>query len=287
MSCPSCRPPAAAPQHARRGALSQQEARARLCEAAGARGGRAAKITKEEWEFDDVLGPVDRVISCAGWKFDRQLFSPKPLMFNRKYPRMTSTFESENVPGLFFAGTLMHQRDYLHSSGGFIHGFRYLVRALHRQFELVHHHVGWPSFNLPNSDAQHLELVRAIFRRINEMSGPYQMFGSLVDLILIDDDASTIVYFEEVPADFVSTLLEARLPTGNTVRYLTLSIEYGRGFSGPGKDVFDPAALHPPDFEAPEGPGASSNFLHPVVRLHEVIIGSRPTGRRAKKILRG
>lgn len=41
-----------------------------------------------------------------------------------RYPLMSSEFESVNVPGLFFAGRLMHARDRPRSSGGFIHGFR-------------------------------------------------------------------------------------------------------------------------------------------------------------------
>jgi len=40
-----------------------------------------------------------------------------------------------NVPGLYFAGTLSQQRDFKKSTSGFIHGFRYGVRALHKILE--------------------------------------------------------------------------------------------------------------------------------------------------------
>jgi hypothetical protein len=80
----------------------------------------------------------DYVISCSGWKFDDSPFDAdvRPAFFkNGKHPALSPTYESVNVPGLYFAGNLMHSHDFKKSSGGFIHGFRYLVRALHRILE--------------------------------------------------------------------------------------------------------------------------------------------------------
>ena len=42
---------------------------------------------------------------------------------------------SVNVPGMYFAGTLAHGKDWKRAAGGFIHGFRYTARALHRILE--------------------------------------------------------------------------------------------------------------------------------------------------------
>lgn len=53
---------------------------------------------------------------------------------------MTSEYESVNVAGLYFAGTLGHGKDHLKSAGGFIHGFRYTTRALFRILEAKHDH---------------------------------------------------------------------------------------------------------------------------------------------------
>jgi hypothetical protein len=80
----------------------------------------------------------DRVISCSGWQFEDSPFDRdvRPQFFaNKKHPAITPKYESVNVPGLYFAGNLMHAHDFKKSSGGFIHGFRYLVRALHRILE--------------------------------------------------------------------------------------------------------------------------------------------------------
>ena len=42
-----------------------------------------------------------------------------------KYPGIKHNYESQTVPGLYFAGTVTHSLDYRKSAGGFIHGFRY------------------------------------------------------------------------------------------------------------------------------------------------------------------
>ena len=140
-----------------------------------------AGTSDAEWEEDTHLGPVDRVLGCTGWVFDTSIFdeATAPAMWTRRYPGLTPGFESTNVPGLFFAGTLMHGRDHRRSSGGFIHGFRYLTRALHRQLELRHHGVPWPAAALPVDVGA---LTMQLLRRINEMDGGYQMFGVLVDI---------------------------------------------------------------------------------------------------------
>ena len=55
-----------------------------------------------------------------------------------KYPIMDEVWGSTKVKNLYFAGTPMHGRDYRKSSGGFIHGFRYLIRAQNRCRNALH-----------------------------------------------------------------------------------------------------------------------------------------------------
>lgn len=164
--------------------------------------------------------------------------------------------------------------------------------------------------------------------------GPYQMFGSLVDVVLItatSPEGKTILapdsigtasptqqcthgnhsspntssllrseccsegdcsmhgrYFSEVPADFadelvVQHMLRARYSNpsrsgektieGSTITYLSVALEYGRNFSGDGKDVFDPVHTDQGDnIDHPDGPGVHSKFLHPVLRVHRVAV---------------
>src|SRR5262249_44928035 len=57
----------------------------------------------------------DRVIFCTGFRFDAAIFDAgcKPMLVtNDRFPEQTSEWESTNVPGLYFAGTLTQQRDY-------------------------------------------------------------------------------------------------------------------------------------------------------------------------------
>jgi thioredoxin reductase len=94
----------------------------------------------------------DRVIVCTGFRFDSSIFADecKPeLTIRDRFPAQTSEWESTNVPDLYFAGTLMQVRDYKKSTGGFIHGFRYSVRALHRMLEKKYHRQHWPHRALP------------------------------------------------------------------------------------------------------------------------------------------
>jgi cation diffusion facilitator CzcD-associated flavoprotein CzcO len=93
----------------------------------------------------------DRVIVCTGFRFDASMFADdcRPeLVIRERFPAQTPEWESTNVPGLYFAGTLMQVRDFKKSTTGFIHGFRYSVRALHRILERKYHGVDWPHRDL-------------------------------------------------------------------------------------------------------------------------------------------
>lgn len=60
----------------------------------------------------------DRVIAATGFAHDTSLYdaSTLPTMeFDKtagRYPQITPAFESINVPGLFFAGTIAQVRDF-------------------------------------------------------------------------------------------------------------------------------------------------------------------------------
>ena len=161
----------------------------------------------------------DRVIFCTGFvfkggdaidekeeqqnnshtkKIKNSLFDDnvKPTLDRlQKYPLQNFDYSSRNVNGLFFAGSLQHERDYKRSAGGFVHGFRYTTRALFRS--LIHdnpHDISkpgkikfWPSKDLSKEEFASGE---HIIKRINSMAGPYQMFAELCDLIVFEVDDS-------------------------------------------------------------------------------------------------
>jgi hypothetical protein len=75
------------------------------------------------------MSNFDHVIFCTGWKFDNSIFDLDLEMTpNNKYPKIKPHFESNNNKNLYFIGSLMHSLDFKKSSGGFIHGFRYLIK---------------------------------------------------------------------------------------------------------------------------------------------------------------
>merc|ERR1719378_28966 len=101
-----------------------------------------------------------------GFRFDRSIFSKEirpnvPKGPIKKYPEITESFESTVTPGMFFTGTITHSLDWRKSAGGFIHGFRYTTRALHRLLEVRNHGVQWPHVTLPFS-----ELMNTLTKRL-------------------------------------------------------------------------------------------------------------------------
>lgn len=109
----------------------------------------------------------DRVIACTGFAFDAGVFDgpARPeLTIRDRFPRQTAAFESVSVPGLFFAGTLSQERDFKQSTNGFIHGFRYTVRALHKILRRRYADAPWPATGLaPDPEA----VTGAIIARVN------------------------------------------------------------------------------------------------------------------------
>lgn len=104
-----------------------------------------------------------------------------------KFPKVNYDYQSSDLEHLYFAGVIAHSLDFRKSSGGFIHGFRYTARALHQLLESRYHEQKWPSVLVPWHG-----LTNYLIKRINEADGNYQMFGQLVDVILIDRFVSSM-----------------------------------------------------------------------------------------------
>ncbi|WP_240197551.1 NAD(P)-binding domain-containing protein [Nonomuraea lactucae] len=209
---------------------------------------RADEVTK------DI--PYDRVIVCTGFRFDASLFAPEcrpETAVQGRFPALTPAYESVNVPDLYFAGTLTQSRDFKRGTSGFIHGFRYGVRALHRILESRHHGVPWPARELP---ADPRALADAVLARVNRSSALWQQFGLLADVIVPGGDG-VARYLEELPADLEGP------PIGDGGHF-AITLEYG-----PDHDKDDPfdvtvGRIRQSDAErAREG-----HYLHPVVRHH-------------------
>lgn len=170
-----------------------------------------------EWRryTGDTLGrPYDVIVRAMGWRHNTSIYDPSVtpiLQSQRKYPQLTSQYESTNVRGMYFCGTLAHGKDWKRAAGGFIHGFRYTAQALHRILEVKYEGVSsWPGTTQYKLPSQNAALARHVLRRINEASGPYQMFYTLGDGMVLRPPTEgtsppgewTLQYMEDIPIDY-------------------------------------------------------------------------------------
>jgi thioredoxin reductase len=203
----------------------------------------------------------NRILRCTGFRFDFSIFNESVMprfsaAGDKKFPLIQPTYEVSGVPNMFIGGVATHSLDYKRSAGGFIHGYRYTVRALFRHLEWHYQDVPWPYVTMPSTD-----LPNYMLKRINEASGPYQMFGVLADVALLRDNG-TVVYLEEVP---IQTLPAIESMTGHSAGPLVLwNFQYGPDYSGPGKDVLREDRAIGDAFQ-----GDRSNFLHPVLYYYK------------------
>lgn len=215
-----------------------------------------------EGECEELI--YDRVIHCAGFRFDADIFAPScrpKLVKAGRLPAQTSAWESVNVPDLFFAGTLMQERDYKRSASSFIHGFRYNVRTLHRLMERRYHGRDLPSRPVEPTP---WGLAAAALERFNSSSALWQQFGYLADVLVVPSDGPAR-YYEELPLEW----FRERQAAGD------------RAFAGvcfAATLEFGPPEGNPFRIERKPDPerAGESHFLHPVVRRLE---GGRETAR--------
>ncbi|MBP2335979.1 NAD(P)-binding domain-containing protein [Saccharothrix coeruleofusca] len=234
--------------------------------------GRVVAIRRDESGYyvkvafervDEVVKEIryDRVILATGFRFDASLFAPEcrpELTINDRFPAQTETWESTNVPDVHFAGTITQVRDFKKSTSGFIHGFRYGVRALHRILEHRHHGVGWPTADLGHEVEA---AVDEVIRRVNTSSALWQQFAFLGDVLLVAPDGN-LRYAEEVPVDHARVAVP-RGDFGPVAAHAVITLEYGADH-----DAVDPFEVTAGRKSQDDVQGLDGRYLHPVVRLH-------------------
>jgi thioredoxin reductase len=204
---------------------------------------------------------VDHVIRAAGFMYvDSGLFSeeiaPKSDEMN-KYPVLDSIWES-STPDMYFIGTNMAARD-KKSASGFIHGYRYNVRTLFRLLEEKHHCVPLPSDKFELKDeCGLLALGKHLVTRLSMTSALYQLFGTLCDVLVLNDD-NTAELFYELPVSYV---LRDSDFTKKKIIVLTLEL---------GFDTFENGFEDSLNFVRRNDPQHPANvaYIHPAFRLYE------------------
>jgi thioredoxin reductase len=188
---------------------------------------------------------VDRVLGCTGFRMDSSIFaeSSRPATVrDGKYPELTCSFESINVKGLYFAGTLMHGTDFARANSGFIHGFRHNISALSHILQRDRHGVAWPSRTLAKSS----DFTRLILQDLLQSVPLFHQPGVLINVV--DLRGEEAVYYQDVPRDYA---LSSLVPKQGS--YLAVSLEFGK------HEIPDP-------FDANDAPDEATIFLHPVLR---------------------
>ena len=198
--------------------------------------------TLDNYYKSEKLTTFDEVILCTGWKFDKSLFHfDVATTLGGKFPEITEQYESTSCSNLFFVGSLMHSRDYKKGSGGFIHGFRYLLKL----FVQLHYKVPFVTKTFPFNGTMdcYNELATHIFRRINYASSIYQLYGVMCDVFYFDSDKRHIVYLHDVTKECLP-----HLPIQATHINL-LFLEYGEQETLISKlgsfNKWNPSFLHP------------------------------------------
>ena len=196
----------------------------------------------------------DRVLTCAGFRFDPTIFGEdcQPNMRDcGRLPLMNEGWESVNLSGLFFAGVLTQMRDYRRSSSAFIHGFRYNARALFRMLEQKYEGVPWPAKSIETTPEAFTD---AMLHRINTSSALWQQFGYLCDVIVCGPMGPS-TYLEEIPLDYV---LAHEALSGDEC--FTVTLEYGT------QKRIDPFRQSGRVVRTDAAHAGESAFLHPVIR---------------------
>ncbi|XVN18700.1 hypothetical protein QZH46_27905 [Pseudomonas corrugata] len=176
--------------------------------------------------------------------------SCRPELCSRgRLPAQQADWQSQNIPDLYFAGTLMQYLDYKKYMSGFIHGFRYNVRTLCQLLLERYDGIALPQVT---HELQVAPTCERIIERVNQSSALWQQPGFLQDVMLIDRQQQRLSWHLELPQDYIAQRFAAD-------EYMTLTLEFGqRKFDNP----FNVSRIARENVKRAE----DSNFLHPIVR---------------------
>ncbi|MEV0829645.1 NAD(P)-binding domain-containing protein [Nonomuraea rubra] len=216
-------------------------------------GGYRAAITYTLADGERAVLDYDAVLRCTGFTMDTGPFGAtcRPeLAPNGRLPAIRPDFQSANVDGLYFAGTLMQARDFKRASSAFIDGFRYNLRTLAALLCERYDGVPLRSRELPAAAGP---LTDDVLGRVNHSSALWTQFEYLADAYVIDPAQRVAQHYEDLPEDYAVSRF-----AGEDL-LLTVTLRWGPRDRHP--DVFA-IRRHPTPDRADE-----CAFLHPVVRV--------------------
>jgi thioredoxin reductase len=210
-----------------------------------------AAITYTLADDEQAVLEYDAVLRCTGFAMDTAIFHPscRPgFAPGGRIPAIGPDFQSANVGGLYFAGTLMQGRDVKRASSAFIDGFRYNLRTL-AAFLLERYDripFGYKTFPCDPDG-----LTSVVLDQVNRSSALWAQFEYLCDVYVVDQAAGQVRHYLDLPEDY------AVVRFADQELYFTVTLRWGRQ---PHADVFA-IRRHPVPEQASE-----CAFLHPVIR---------------------
>ncbi|TWU03765.1 NAD(P)-binding domain-containing protein [Neorhodopirellula pilleata] len=190
----------------------------------------------------------DRVLCCTGFRWDPSFFDDDcqpDMACEDRLPAMTSAWESTNLPGVFYVGTIMQIRDLKKTMSSVLHGFRFNTACLFNLLSQRYLEKPWPC-DCFAADS-HL-IAEKITHQVSSAAGLMHQPGFLGDCLVIDDETGQAKYFENIAVDYIQESDFAKNP-----HYYIITMEYGE-FDGDifSKDrdpdaakAYDDAYLHP------------------------------------------
>ncbi|MBV1854206.1 NAD(P)-binding domain-containing protein [Catellatospora tritici] len=210
-------------------------------------------LTYTHADGETAVMEYESVLRCTGFAMDTSVFGDdcRPdLVPSGRMPTTRPDWQSTNVDGLYFAGTLAQDRDFKKASSAFIDGFRYNLRTLTAL--LVERYEQTP---LPHdtTKADPATLTDLVLDRVNWSSALWTQFEFLVDALVVDAATGQVRHYVDLPEDYAV----ARF--ADEPHFYTFGLRWGRDEYG---DVFA-IERHPQPDRA-----AESAFIHPVVRRY-------------------
>ena len=177
-----------------------------------------------------------------------------------RFPRTDDWYQSPDNPNVHYIGWLMHERDFRRSAGGFLSGFRYLIRNLVHHVREVDQGIPYPYLLLNAS-----QVVAHVTDRIQYTDDLLLMQDgvTLKDLIIpagtdIEDGRITggqyYRYYEGITHDFHPTLMKAN-------GAIKVFFAWGDGRTRTVNHVFESV------YEFSDKQKAINQHLHPIVEV--------------------
>ncbi len=210
--------------------------------------GYEVAITYAHAQDETAVLEYESVIRCTGFRMDTSVFAPEcrpRLVRDDRMPELRPDWQSANVDGLYFAGTIAQDRDFKGASSAFIDGFRYNLRTLAVLLRERYEDAPLPYTEAP-ADAE--SLTSLILDRVNWSSALWTQFEYLCDALVVEEDAVRL--YADLPEEYAVS----RFGTCYTV-----ALRWGR------EEYADVFAIerHPEP-----GRAAESAFIHPVIRRY-------------------